>query len=125
MTTETTTQAAPTLEEKVLAIAGRIANNDAAVAELKSEAAKVTAESDSLKAELRQLLDFGTHPFGNIKVTISKPSRSFDADAFQKSYPVELNPALYKSVINPAALPPALKDQFMAEGTGEPKVSVK
>lgn len=125
MTTETTTQAAPTIEEKVLAIAGRIANNDAAVAELKSEAAKVTAESDSLKAELRQLLDFGTHAFGNVKVTVAKPSRSFDADAFMRSYPVEANPALYTYVINSKALPPNLKDQFMAPGTGEPKVTVK
>ncbi len=129
MTTETSLAAAlteaPSLEELVLAVAGRIANNEAAIAELKAEAAKIAAENDSLKAELRQRLDVGTHAFGNIKVTITNPARSFDAEAFMKSYPIEANPALYKAVINTQAVPPNLKNQFMAAGTGEPKVTIK
>ncbi|WP_314325482.1 hypothetical protein [Paenarthrobacter ilicis] len=123
MTTETTTT--PTLEEKVLALAGLVTGEETKAAELKAEAAKHTAAADGYKAELRQLLDIGTHPFGNIKVTISKPSRSFDAEAFMKSYPVEINPALYKAVIDTAALPPKIKDQFMVAGTGDPKVAIK
>lgn len=124
MTTETVT-AGPSLEEKVVALASLVTGEEAKAAELKAEAAKHTSAAEGYKAELRQLLDIGTHPFGNIKVTISKPSRSFDAEAFMKAYPVELNPALYKAVIDNASMPPKLKDQFMVAGTGEPKVSVK
>lgn len=124
MTTETTT-AQPTLQDKVLALAALVAEEEAKAAELKAEAAKHTSLADGYKAELRQLLDIGTHAFGNIKVTIARPSRSFDAEAFMKSYPVEVNPALYTYVINSKALPPNLKDQFMVAGTGEPKVTVK
>ncbi|UVK58439.1 hypothetical protein SEA_GLOBIWARMING_46 [Arthrobacter phage GlobiWarming] len=123
MTTEITK--APTLQDKVLALAALVSEEEAKAAELKAEAAKHTSVADGYKAELRQLLDVGTHAFGNIKVTIAKPSRSFDAEAFMKSYPVEMNPALYTYVINTKALPPNLKDQFMAAGTGEPKVTVK
>jgi hypothetical protein len=127
MTTETTTAATtePSVQDKALAFAALVTESEAKAAELKAEAAKHQAVADGYKAELRQLLDFGTHAFGNIKVTVSKPSRSFDADAFMRSYPVEANPALYTYVINSKALPPNLKEQFMAAGTGEPKVSVK
>lgn len=131
MTTSTETQATaateagPTLEEKVLALAEAAFTAEAAATALKAEAAKHTAEADSYKAEIRQLLDIGTHAFGNIKVSITKPSRSFDTEAFMKAYPVEVNPALYTYVINGKALPPNLKDQFMAAGTGDPKVSIK
>lgn len=124
MTTETTT-AQPTLQDKVLALAALVTEEESKAAELKAEAAKHTSVADGYKAELRQLLDLGTHTFGNIKVTIARPSRSFDAEAFMKSYPVEVNPALYTYVINSKALPPNLKEQFMAAGTGEPKVTVK
>jgi hypothetical protein len=99
-----TEAAAPSLEEKVLAIAGIITAHESEAASLKAEAAKHVAEADRNKAELRQLLDFGTHAFGNIKVTVSKPSRSFDAEAFMRSYPVEANPALYTYVINSKAV---------------------
>jgi hypothetical protein len=116
---------APSLTEKVLALAELITESEAQAAKLKAEAAKHTSVADGFKAELRQLLDFGTHAFGNFKVTVSKPSRSFDAEAFMRSYPVEANPALYTYVINSKAVPPNLKDQFMAAGTGEPKVSIK
>lgn len=131
MTTSTETQApaateaAPTLKDKVLALAELITTAEAEASSLRAEAAKHTATADSYKAELRQLLDIGTHAFDNIKVSITKPSRSFDSAAFMKSYPVETNPALYMAVINSKALPPNLKDQFMAEGTGDPKVSIK
>lgn len=121
----TTDLPAGTVEEQVTWLASLIAGHEAEVAALVAEAKKHTAEIDSLKAKVRQLLPVGTHTFGNIKVTISKPSRSFDSSAFMKSYPVEMNPALYKAVIDTAALPPKLKDQFMAEGTGEPKVTIK
>lgn len=124
MTTETITTG-QTLEEKVLALAALVTGEEAKAAELKAEAAKHTSVADGYKAQLRQLLDLGTHAFGNIKVTIAKPSRSFDAEAFMKAYPVELNPALYKAVIDSASMPPKLKDQFMVAGTGEPKVTVK
>lgn len=125
MTTETVTTAGPSLEEKAIALAALVTGEEARAAELKAEAAKHTSAAEGYKAELRQLLDLGTHAFGNIKVTISKPSRSFDAEAFMKAYPVELNPALYKAVIDTASVPPKLKDQFMVAGTGEPKVTVK
>ena len=124
MTTETITPA-DTVEEKALALAQLITGEESKAAELKAEAAKHTSVADGYKAELRQLLDLGTHTIGNVKITISKPSRSFDAEAFLKAYPIELNPALYKPVIDTAALPPKLKDQFMVTGNGEPKVTVK
>lgn len=128
MTTETATAQdaqQPKLEDKVLALAALVTGEEAKAAELKAEAAKHTSLADGYKAELRQLLEVGTHTFGNIKVTLANPSRSFDADAFMKAYPIELNPALYTAVINSKALPPNLKEQFMAPGTGEPKVTVK
>lgn len=119
------TEQAPTLEERVLLIAGIVTGHESTAADLKAEAAKHQAEADSYKVELLQLLDVGAHTFGNIKVTVTKPSRRFDADAFKKSYPVEANPALYTYVINGEAVPPNLKKQFMAAGTGDLKVSVK
>lgn len=115
----------PTLAEKIESFAALVVENERAAAELKAEAAKFAAQADTYKVELRKLLDIGTHTVGNLKVTLTKPSRSFDGESFMKAYPVELNPALYKSVINNEALPPALKNQFMAAGTGDPKVSVK
>ena len=133
MTTEaTTTEAqaiegipAGTLEEQVTWIASLIAQHEADVVALAAEAKKHVAEIDSLKAKVRQLLPVGKHKFGNVTVSITNPNRSFDADAFMKSYPVEMNPALYKAVIDTASVPPKLKDQFMVEGTGDPKVSIK
>ncbi len=116
--TEETMTTEATVEERIQGLASGVVAHEA-------EAAKHKAEADKLKFELRQLLDFGTHPAGNLKVTISKPSRSFDLDAFLKAYPVELNPALYKYAVNSEAMPPALKNQFMTPGTGDPKVSVK
>ena len=131
MSDEPTTTAAAeeipagTVEEQVTWIASLIAGHEADVAALAAEAKKHVAEIEALKAKVRDMLPVGTHTFGNIKVTISNPSRSFDATAFEKAYPVELNPALYMSVIDAKALPPKLKDQFMAAGTGEPKVAIK
>lgn len=129
-TSPATTQApaateGPTLADKALALAELAITAEAEAAALRAEAAKHTATAESYKAELRQLLDIGTHTFGNIKVSITKPSRAFDSAAFMASYPVEANPALYMAVINSKALPPNLKDQFMAAGTGDPKVSIK
>lgn len=110
--------AGPTTEQRIEDLAAVVVSNEAA-------AARHKAEADRAKFELRQLLDFGTHPAGNLKITVAKPSRSFDLDAFTKAYPIELNPALYKAVINTENVPPALKNQFMLPGTGDPKVSVK
>jgi len=124
---ETTSDELPagTLEEQITWIVSLIAGHEADVAALAAEAKKHTAEIDRLKATVRQLLPVGTHTLGNIKVTISNPSRSFDSKAFMNSYPVEANPALYTYVINTKAVPPNLKDQFMAAGTGEPRVTIK
>lgn len=116
---------AAAVKDTVLALVEMVTSAEAEATALRAEAAKHAAIADGYKAEIRQLLDIGTHTFGNIKVTIAKPSRSFDADAFMKAYPVEVNPALYTYVINGKALPPNLKDQFMAAGTGDPKVSIK
>ncbi|WGM21833.1 hypothetical protein QEH68_06575 [Paenarthrobacter sp. OM7] len=126
-TEESTTNGLPagSLEEQVTWVASLIAQHEADVVALAAEAKKHVAEIDSLKATVRQLLPVGKHKFGNITVSITNPNRSFDADAFMKSYPVEVNPALYKAVIDSAALPPKLKDQFMVEGTGDPKVAIK
>lgn len=99
--------------------------NDAAAAELRDEAAKFTAEADTHRAELRKLLEPGKHQVGNTTVNVTEPSRSTDWAAFEKSYPVETNPALYKSVVNTAAVPPNLKEQFMVAGKGERRVSIK
>lgn len=115
----------PTTEELVEHHAALVAENERAAAELKAEAAKFTAVAESNKAELRKLLTPGKHAVGNLTVSITEPSRSFDSAAFLKAYPVEVNPALYKSVINTEAVPPNLKNQFMAAGTGERRVAVK
>lgn len=116
MTTETSNAAVS--QDRLESLAALVVQHEA-------EAAKHKAEAEKAKFELRQLLDFGTHPVGNLKVTVSRPNRVFDLDAFMRSYPVEINPALYKTVINNEALPPNLKNQFMIPGVGEPKVSVK
>lgn len=105
--------------------AGLAVANEQAAAELRAEAAKFTAEADSHKAELRKLLEPGKHPVGNLVVSVTEPSRSTDWGAFEKSYPVETNPALYKSVVNSAAVPPNLKEQFMVAGTGERRIAIK
>lgn len=131
MSTEATTPAADaelpagTIEEQVTWIVSLITGHEAEIADHAAEAKKHAAEIDSLKAQLRELLPVGKHTYGNSTVTIANPARSFDAKAFMASYPVEMNPALYKAVIDTAALPPKLKDQFMAAGTGDPKVTVK
>lgn len=98
---------------------------DEAAAGLREEAARFTADGDAARAELRKLLEPGKHPVGNLTVSITEPARSTDWAAFEKSYPVEANPALYKSVVNAAAVPPNLKEQFMVPGKGERKVSIK
>ena len=115
----------PTTEELVEHFAALVVENERAGAELRAEAAKFSAVAESNKAELRKLLTPGKHPVGNLTVSITEPSRSFDSAAFIKAYPVEVNPALYKSVINTEAVPPNLKNQFMAAGTGEREVAVK
>jgi hypothetical protein len=132
MTTEATTAPAVddelpagTVEEQVTWLASLIAGHEAEVTALAAEAKKHNTEIDRLKAKVRGLVPVGKHTYGNVTVTVSNPSRSFDAAAFMKAYPVELNPALYKEVIDTAALPPKLKDQFMVEGKGEPKVAIK
>lgn len=118
-------ETAPSKEERVEHYAALVVAAEAAAAELKAEAARFFAESEAAKAELRKLLEPGKHPVGNLTVSVTEPARSFDAEAFEKSYPVEVNPALYKSVINTAAVPPNLKEQFMAAGKGERKVTIK
>lgn len=112
-------------EELIEHHAGLAVANEAAAADLRAEASKFTAEADTHKAELRKLLPVGKTAVGNLTISVTEPSRSFDAEAFEKSYPVEVNPALYKSVINTAAVPPNLKDQFMVQGKGERKVAIK
>lgn len=126
-TTTTTGDDIPagTVEEQITWIASLIAGHEAEVAALAAEAKKHVAEIDGLKAKVRELLPIGKHTYGNLTVSITGPSRSFDSSAFMKAYPVELNPALYKEVIDTAALPPKLKDQFMVAGTGDPKVAIK
>lgn len=96
-----------------------------AAGDLRAEAAKFTAEAESAKAELRKVLEPGKHEVGNLVVSVTEPSRSTDWAAFEKSYPVETNPALYKSVVNSAAVPPNLKEQFMVPGKGERKIAIK
>ena len=119
-------ETAPTKEELIERHAGLVVENERAAAELKAEAAKYTALADSHKAELVKLFPGkGKYPVGDLVVSVTEPSRSFDSAAFLKAYPVEVNPALYKSVINTEAVPPNLKNQFMAPGTGERKVAVK
>ena len=115
----------PTREELVEHYASLAVAAEQAAGELRAEAGRFSAEADSAKAELRKLLEPGKHPVGNLTISITEPSRSFDLAAFEKSYPVEVNPALYKSVVNTAAVPPNLKEQFMAPGTGERKVAIK
>lgn len=98
---------------------------DEAASGLREEAARFAADGDSARAELRKLLEPGKHPVGNVTVSVTEPSRSTDWAAFEKAYPVEVNPALYKSVVNSAAVPPNLKEQFMVPGKGERKVTIK
>lgn len=116
---------AGTLEEQITWIASLIANHEAEVAALAAEAKKHTTEIDRLKTKVLAIVPVGKNTYGNVIVTVSNPSRAFDAAAFMKSYPSEVNPSLYKSVIDTGALPPKLKEQFMAAGTGERKVSIK
>lgn len=118
-------ETAPTTEQLVEHHAALVVENERAAAELKAEAAKYSALAESNKAELRKLLTPGKHTAGNLTVSVTEPSRSFDSAAFMKAYPVEVNPLLYKAVINTEAVPPNLKNQFMAAGTGERKVAVK
>lgn len=128
MTTESATTdeiPAGTVEEQITWIASLIADHEAEVAAHAAEAKKHIAEIDSLKAKVRDMLPVGKHTYGNITVTITNPSRTFDTKAFLAAYPVELNPALYKEVIDGDAVPKKLKEQFMVAGTGDPKVAIK
>lgn len=61
------------------------------------------------------------------KVTWKTPSRSFQADEFMAAYPPEANAYLYetKTVLDPSAIPPKLKDRFMREGTGDGSIIIK
>ncbi|MET4094598.1 hypothetical protein [Arthrobacter sp. UYCu712] len=118
-------ETAPSTEELVDHYAALAVAAEQAAGELRSEASRFTAEADSAKAELRKLLEPGKHQSGNLTISITEPSRSTDWASFEKAYPVEVNPALYKSVVNAAAVPPNLKNQFMVAGTGERRVAIK
>lgn len=115
-----------TREELIEHHVALVTENEAAAAELKAEAAKFTAAADSHKAEILKLVPtIGKHPLGNVTIVVSGPNRAFDAAAFEKAWPVEKNPTLYKSVINMDAVPPNLKAQCMVPGAGALKVSIK
>lgn len=61
------------------------------------------------------------------KVTWKTPARSFQAAEFQAAYPPEANGYLYETrqVLDPSAIPPKLKDNFMREGTGDGSIIIK
>ena len=91
----------------------------------KTAAADHKASADRLLAMIGASVEKGNTAVGNFTVTKSDPNRTFDTEAFQSSFPLELNPTLYKTVVDTAALPPKVKAQFMVPGNGDPKVTVK
>lgn len=85
----------------------------ARLVEAEATAKAATAEAKALKAWLlEQFPHEGTHKIGAHELKIAT-SRAFDAEGFERIYPAETNPHLYKQAVNPAALPPALKNEFM------------
>jgi hypothetical protein len=77
---------------------------------------------DRIKERLRELYDYGSHQAGNLTVQIARGA-SFDASAFTRQYPPELNPTFYKAVPDSKAIPENLREHFMKQGTA--RVTIK
>ena len=117
--TETTTPPAEVDEEtEITVIVSRIVDHE-------NEARKHADEAGKLRRQLRSMLDYGSYKAGNLTVVVSQPSRAFDSAAFVKAYPVELNAALYKTVLDMPSIPPRLKEQFMEPGKGDGSIRIK
>lgn len=82
-----------------------------------------------LEAELRELhaQPGTTVKAGDFKVTWKNPSRSFQSEAFQQKFPQSTHPHLYttKTVLDTTAIPPKLKERFMAPGSGNGSLIIK
>jgi len=108
------------------ATADKITTTVQRITELQAHADEVNNEIRALKLELAQLLPVGSHATAGVKVTISNPSRRFNADRAwsmltpeQQAVCVSPDPKKVK-----AQLPPALLDACMDPGAGAPVVKI-
>lgn len=96
----------------------------ARLAELNAKIGDLTAEAESLKAELRGL-PAGDYAVGGAPAVRILPTRRFDAAAALATFPVDQRPAFVKVDIDAAALrkklTPEQVEGFMVE-SGKPKV---
>jgi hypothetical protein len=92
---------------------------------LAAAATPIQDRMDAIRAELRDLLDYGSHPAAGIKIGV-QPNRTFDPDRFANLYPKEQYPQFYKRVPDrktiDAQFPPDAIRAFQKEGA--PKIVV-
>lgn len=88
----------------------------------KTQLAKIEAEIRALHAK-----QGSTVKAGDTSITWKNPSRSFNVARFMLDYPATTHPHLYttKTILDATAIPPKLKDQYMAPGTGEGTLIIK
>lgn len=120
METETQVEDLSTLAADIVALEG-----DAE--ELKDSLARINAEIARKKEKIRAELGGPVKgvPAGDLTIDWTPPKRTFDAAGFVTSYPPETNQYMYKMVPDAAMIPPAVKQKFMVEGSGEGTVTIK
>lgn len=73
----------------------------------------------TIKAELRDLLDYGAYSAEGVRISIEH-TRTFNTAAFIKAFPQHAYPAFYKPAVNTTVvrdtLPPAVYQHYQVEG---------
>lgn len=95
--------------------------------ELAAQVAPLEERMKEIKTTLMNGLDYGAHDAAGGRVTISRGARTLDAAAFEKAYPVQVNPGLYKVVPDldkiKAAIAP--KQLEAVQKVGADKIGIK
>ncbi|MBG6083275.1 hypothetical protein [Zhihengliuella flava] len=94
-------------------------------ADAETQSKEYAAQAKEAKARLYELLELGSHQIGNLTVTVTKPPARFNAAAFEANYPAEVNPHMYKQVLDTSAIPPKLKKDFSEVGAASGTVKIK
>lgn len=113
--------------EDLSTLAADVVSLEGDAVELKDSLAEINAEIARKKEKIRAELGGPVKgvPAGDLTIDWAPPKRSFDTAAFVKAFPPENNQYMYKMVPDPAMIPPAVKQQFMTEGSGEGTVTIK
>lgn len=100
----------------------------ARITELQEQAELIDIEIRKAKADLAANLDLGTHKVGDVKVTVSAPSRRFNVERAAAMLSDEQKAVCIVTALDSKKvkeqLPPVLLEQCMDPGTGNPIVRI-